>query len=421
MLDAKFIAENADLVRTAVRNKPGDPKMVDGLLDHHKIRKAAQQKLDEANHESKKISEQYRQGGNKEELGRKGAALKDEIRKLESTLRDLDRELTAKLLVIPNVPHESVPVGADAAGNKVEKSWGTRKTFTFKPKPHWEVAARLGILDEERSAKISGSGFILLKGAGARLERALINFFLDVHTTEHGYTEIWPPALVNRDAMTGTGQLPKFEDQMYRLGAEDEGLFLIPTAEVPVTNIHRKEILQAAHLPIRYTAYPPCFRRESGAAGKDTRGMVRVHQFDKVELVQFTHPDRSWEAHEALTRHAETILERLGLEYHRLLLCTGDMSFASAKTYDLEAWAPGVDRWLEVSSCSNFTDFQARRMECRFRDQDGKVKFVHTLNGSGLALPRVVVAILENGQREDGSVELPKALQPYMAGRTELR
>jgi seryl-tRNA synthetase len=312
-----------------------------------------------------------------------------------------------------------VPVGDDASANRVDKTWGERRKFPFKAKPHWELGLKLGILDEERAAKLSGSNWLLLKGAGARLERALIGFFLDVHTKEHGYTEIWPPYLVNRASMLGTGQLPKLEEDMYRL--KDDDLFLIPTAEVPVTNLHRDEMLAAKDLPIKYTAYTACFRREAGAYGKDTRGMVRIHQFDKVEMVRFVHPDQGWTHLEELTRNAETLLERLGLEYRRVALSTGDMSFASAKTFDLEVWSPGVERWLEVSSCSTFTDFQARRMNCRFRDADGKVKFVHTLNGSGLALPRVVIAILENYQREDGSVGLPEVLHAHMGGEKELR
>jgi seryl-tRNA synthetase len=310
--------------------------------------------------------------------------------------------------------HESVPVGEDAKANRTEKTWGERKALPFKAKPHWEIGKDLGILDEERAAKLSGSNFLLLMGAGAALERALISFMIDLHVRKHGYREVWPPVLVNRDSMIGTGQIPKLEDDMYR--CEKDDLFLIPTAEVPVTNLHRGEILTAAQLPILYTGYTACFRREAGAYSKDTRGMQRIHQFDKVEMVQFTHPEKSWDALESLTRNAEEVLEALGLPYRRVLLSTGDMSFASAKTYDLEAWAPGVDKWLEVSSCSNFTDFQARRLDCRFRDADGKVKHVHTLNGSGLALPRTVIAILENCQQADGTVVIPEVLRSYMGG-----
>ena len=419
MLDAKFIAENRDLVKRAAAHKHEKRADVDLIAELNDQRKKLQTELDGANHESKKISEEYRTSADKAALGKRGSDVKERIKGLEAQMREIEGKLREALLWVPNIPHESVPVGEDAAANRIEKTWGDPKKFPFKAKPHWETGAKLGILDEERAAKLSGSNWLLLKGAGARLERALISFFLDVHTREHGYTEIWPPYLVNRASMLGTGQLPKLEEDMYRL--KDDDLFLIPTAEVPVTNLHRDEMLAAKDLPIKYTAYTACFRREAGAYGKDTRGMVRIHQFDKVEMVRFAPPDQSWTHLEELTRNAETLLERLGLPYRRVVLSTGDLSFASAKTFDLEAWSPGVERWLEVSSCSNFTDFQARRMNCRFRDADGKVKFVHTLNGSGLALPRIVIAILENYQREDGSVEIPEALHPYMGGEKELR
>ncbi|HTF57108.1 MAG TPA: serine--tRNA ligase [Planctomycetota bacterium] len=419
MLDPKFIAENRDLVKRAIAAKHEKRADVEAIVQLNDLRRKTQTELDNANHESKKISEEYRTSSDKAALGKRGGEIKERIKALEAEMRSVEVKLREALLWVPNIPHESVPVGDDAAANKVEKTWGERKKFAFKPKPHWEIGTKLGILDEERAAKISGSNFLLLKGAGARLERALITYFLEVHTKEHGYTEIWPPYLVNAASMLGTAQLPKLEDDTYQL--ERDKLFLIPTAEVPVTNLHRDETLKAADLPIRYAAYTACFRREAGAYGRDTRGMVRIHQFDKVEMVRFAHPDKSWAEHEELTRNAETLLERLGLEYRRVLLSTGDMSFASAKTFDLEVWAPGVDRWLEVSSCSNFTDFQARRMNCRFRDADGKVKFVHTLNGSGLALPRTVIAILENYQREDGSVEIPEVLQPYLGGHSALK
>ena len=419
MLDAKFIAENADLVKRAAAAKHEKRADVDAIIRLNDLRRKTQAELDTCNHESKKISEEYRTATDKAALGKRGGEIKERAKALEAEMRGVEGKLREALLWVPNVPHESVPVGEDAAANKVEKTWGERRKYAFKPKPHWEIGTKLGILDEERAAKLSGSNFLLLKGAGARLERALITYFLEVHTKEHGYTEIWPPYLVNAASMVGTGQLPKLEDDMYQL--ERDKLFLIPTAEVPVTNLHRDETLKAGDLPIRYAAYTACFRREAGAYGRDTRGMVRIHQFDKVEMVRFAHPDKSWAEHEELTRNAETLLERLGLEYRRVLLSTGDMSFASAKTFDLEVWAPGVDRWLEVSSCSNFTDFQARRLNCRFRDADGKVKFVHTLNGSGLALPRTVIAILENYQREDGSVEIPAVLQPYLGGHSALK
>ena len=333
MLDAKFIAEHADLVKRGCSLKHEGRADVDEIVRLNDRRKKIQTELDGANHESKKISEEYRKGGDREALGKKGAALKERVRALEGDIREVETALNEALAWVPNVPHESVPEGEDAKANKVEKTWGERKKFPFKPKPHWEIGAKLGILDEERAAKIAGSNFLLLKGDGARLERALISFFLDVHTKEHGYTEIWPPFLVNRASMFGTAQLPKLEEDMYRL--KDDELFLIPTAEVPVTNLHRDETLKASDLPVKYTAYSACFRREAGAYGKDTRGMVRIHQFDKVEMVRFVHPEQSWTHHEELTRNAETLLERLGLEYRRVLLSTGDMSFASAKTFDL--------------------------------------------------------------------------------------
>jgi seryl-tRNA synthetase len=421
MLDVKFICENPDRVRQAIRHKHEKRASVDAIVALYDRRKALQRDLDGANHDSRVNSEEFRKpGADKDALAKKGAEIKERVRRLEEELRDVDGRLDAELHWVPNVPHESVPVAEDAKGNRVEKTWGTRKTFDFKPKPHWDLGAALGILDEERAAKLAGSNFLLLKGAGARLERALINWFIDVHVAEQGYTEIWPPFLANRDSMFGTGQVPKLEEDMYRLDERDR-FFLIPTAEVPVTNLHRGETLKHADLPLRYTSYTACFRREAGAYGRDTRGMVRIHQFDKVEMVKFAHPDASWDELESLTRDAETLLERLGLEYRRVLLSTGDMSFASAKTYDLEAWAPGLERWLEVSSCSNFTDFQARRMNCRFRDKDGKVKHVHTLNGSGLALPRVVIAILETYQNAHGEVDVPQPLHPYMGGMTVLK
>lgn len=297
----------------------------------------------------------------------------------------------------------------------VAREWGEPRKFDFTPLPHWELAARLGLIDFERGSRMSGSGFILYTGLGARLERALINWMLDLHITKHGYREVFPPLLVCRSAMVGTGQLPKFEFDMYRL--PDDDLFLIPTSEVTVTNIHREDILDAKDLPIYLTAYSACFRREAGAAGKDTRGLLRVHQFDKVEMVKYTHPETSFDELEKLTKNAEEVLQGLGLPYRVRLLCTGDMGFSSAKTYDLEAWAPGVEQWLEVSSCSNCTDFQARRMNARFRKEQGaKPEYVHTLNGSGVALPRTVIAILENYQQADGSVTIPEVLRPYMGG-----
>ena len=343
----------------------------------------------------------------------------DEIATLDSKNALLEATRNAILLTIPNLPHSTVPTGKDSADNPEVRRWGPKPEYAFKPKPHWEIGEALDILDFPRATKISGSGFILYKGAGARLERGLINFLLDLHTREHGFTEISPPFLINRDAMIGTGQLPKFEEDMYRL--RDDELYLAPTAEVPVSNIHRNEILRHDQLPIYYCAYTPCFRREAGAAGKETRGMIRVHQFDKVEMVKFSHPDSSYDELEKMTANAERVLQLLGLHYRVVLLCTGDMGFASAKTYDIEVWAPGQNAYLEVSSCSNCEDFQSRRANIRFKDPDGKNRFVHLLNGSGTALARLYVALLETYQQADGSLLLPEILAPYLGGERAIR
>jgi seryl-tRNA synthetase len=348
-----------------------------------------------------------------EEAGERLARLKvlsDTIKKLDQDLRGVEDELTTVVLQNPNPTLDDVPDG-DATANQVVRSWGSPAKPAFPPKPHWELGERLGLLDLPRGAKITGSGFPLFTGRGARLVRALVSFMLDLHTREHGYTEVWPPLLVNRDSAQGTGQLPDLESNMY---VTEDGLYLIPTAEVPVTNIHRDEILAAAQLPRAYVAYTPCFRREAGAHGKDTRGLIRIHQFDKVELVRLCEPGRSAEEHAKLLRHAEAVLQRLGLPYRVVLLASGDLGFASAKTYDLEVWAPGVNTWLEASSASCFTDFQARRANIRYRPTpDAKPDFVHTLNASGVAFPRTLIALLENNQLADGSVRLPESLVPY--------
>jgi seryl-tRNA synthetase len=420
MLDVKFIVENPELVRRNAAAKNERRAKIDEVVALNTKRKKLQQDVDQANTRINALSQEIaaaKKADPKADISAKQAesrTVKESIKATEDEMKAIERELDGLLQWIPNVAKDDVPVGEDAKANVAVRTWGERTTFDFKPKPHWEIGKDLGILDEERSARLSGSNFLLLKGAGALLERALINFMLDLHVRSHGYTEIWPPYLANRASMYGTGQIPKLEDDMYRL--RDDELWLIPTAEVPVTNLHRDEILSVGQLPMYYTAYTACFRREAGAYSKDTRGMQRIHQFDKVEMVKLVHPEKSWDELESLTKNAEEVLEKLGLPYRRLLLSTGDMSFASAKTYDLEAWAPGLDKWLEVSSCSNFTDFQARRLNTRFRDADGKVKHVHTLNGSGLALPRTVIAILENFQRADGSVAIPEALRPYMHG-----
>ncbi len=345
--------------------------------------------------------------------------LKEEIRRMEEEAERDDTELLEVEKRIPNAPQESVPRGKDETGNRVERSWGEPRNFDFAPAPHWDLGPALGILDFERGVKLAGARFTVLKGAGARLTRALLNFMLDIHTREHGYTEIWPPSLANAESLFGTGQLPKLEEDLFRTR---EGFYLIPTGEVPLTNLHRDEILRAEDLPLRYTAYTPCFRAEAGAAGRDTRGMVRQHQFDKVEIVMFTKPEDSGTALETLTGHAEEVLKRLALPYRVVSLATGDLGFAAAKTCDLEVWLPGQKTFKEISSCSNFESFQARRASIRFRRAEGeKPEFVHTLNGSGLPAGRTLVAILENYQRADGSVEIPQALRAYLYGEAEIR
>ncbi len=347
----------------------------------------------------------------------KGVSRKVQL--LDEMVRSLDSELGELLLKVPNLPQEGVPVGPDARAAVEVASWGQAPKFAFKPKNHLELGEALELFDFARAARIAGAHFPLFLGAGARLSRALINFMLDLHTLEHGYTEVSPPFLSNRPSMTGTGQLPKMEADMYLVEADD--LFLIPTAEVSVTNIHREEIIPESSLPLRYAAYSPCFRREAGSYGKETRGLIRLHQFDKVELVQFVRPQDSARVHLELRGHAEEVLRRLGLPYRVMELPTGDLSFASSRCYDLEAWAPGQGEWLEVSSCSNFEAFQARRAKIRFRDGEGKVDFLHTLNGSGVALPRLIVALLENYQCPGGEVEIPEALRPYLGGLSRLK
>ena len=341
------------------------------------------------------------------------------IKGMDEELKGVEEELEQVLMTIPNIPYADTPVGTSEADNKEVSRWGALPSFTFSPKPHWEIGEALGILDFERGAKITGARFTLYRGAGARLERALINFMLDLHTVRHKYLEILPPFMVNRESMTGTGQLPKFEDDLFRLEGVD--YFLIPTAEVPVTNIHRGEILRAADLPICYTAHTPCFRKEAGSYGKDTRGLIRQHQFNKVELVKFAHPTRSYDELERLLSDAEEVLRQLELPYRVMELCTADLGFSAARTYDIEVWLPGHQTFREISSCSNFEDFQARRADIRFREDDkSRPEFVHTLNGSGLAVGRTVVAILENCQQSDGSVLVPKALRPYMGGMEKI-
>jgi len=347
----------------------------------------------------------------------------ERIKKIEDELRGVEEPLIDLNLRIPNLPHVSVPEGKDAGSNREVRRWGSPPTLSISAKSHWDLGEALGILDFDRAAKIAGARFAVLTGAGARLERALINYMLDLHTTQHGYREVLPPLLVNRSSMTATGQLPKFEEDLFRL--RDEDYFLIPTAEVPVTNLHRDETLNEDVLPIRYAAYTPCFRREAGSYGKDTRGLIRLHQFNKVELVAFAKPEQSYEELERLTNHAEAILQGLGLHYRVMSLCTGDMGFSAAKTYDIEVWLPSQNQYREISSCTNFEGFQARRASIRYKGiagkKDTKTEFVHTLNGSGLAVGRTLVAILENFQQPDGSITIPEALRHYMGGLERIR
>ena len=418
MLDINFIRNNPDKVKQAIVLKHENAASIDQLLEVDAQRRSlihtCEQLKNKRNEKSREVSELKKKGQDASIIIEETKKIGDEIKSYEEKIVGLESQINNLMLRIPNIPAADVPIGKDENDNVVVKSWGVRKTFDFTPLPHWELGSLLNILDLERSSKISGSGFILLKGLGAKLERALFSFMLDLHTSEHGYTELFPPFLVNRASMTGTGQLPKLEEDMYRTAVDD--LFLIPTAEVPVTNIHRDEILSYKDLPLYYTAYTPCFRREAGSYGKDTRGIIRVHQFNKVELVKITKPETSYNELDSLLGNAEKILQLLGLEYRVSKLCTGDMSFAAAKCYDIEIWAPGLGKYLEVSSCSNFEDFQARRINIRFRDEDGKLRFVHTMNGSGLALPRTVIAFLETYQQKDGSVVIPNVLQSYMGG-----
>jgi len=378
--------------------------------DRRTLIQAVEERKAARNANSQEVARRKKAKESADELISRGRELGEEIARLEGELEAVEVDLRTILLELPNITLPEVPAGGEEC-NRIVKEWGTPRERDGV-RPHWEVGAQLGIIDLERAVKVSGSGFVCYRALGARLVRALINFFIDLHAREHGYEEVWPPVLVNRATMTGTGQLPKFEDDAYAVKGDD--LFLIPTAEVPVTNLYRDEIIDAIELPKGFVAYTPCFRREAGSAGKDTRGILRTHEFDKVELVRYAAPEDSANQLERLTRHAETALEVLGIPYRRKLLAAGDTGFSSAKTYDLEAWAPGVGAWLEVSSCSNFGDFQARRANIRFRSAKGdKPRFVHTLNGSGLALPRTIACILEHYQNDDGSVVVPEALRPF--------
>jgi seryl-tRNA synthetase len=424
MLDVRKIRENPESFRERLsRRNAGDDLLIARVLVLDEQRRKRLQESEalksERNRASKEIGALKARGGDVAEKSAQMKLVGEEIVRIDRELAEIETEQNDLLLRIPNAPHESVPVGKTSEDNRVERVIGSKPAFDFTPKPHWEIASSLGLLDLEAATKIAGSGFIVYRGAGARLQRALINYLLDLHTTEHGYTEVSPPFLVRGESMVGTGQLPKFAEDMYRV-EEDPALYLIPTAEVPVTNLHREEILAAGRLPIQYAAYTPCFRREAGSAGRDTRGIIRVHQFDKVELVHVVTPEESYRTLDVLVSHAERVLRDLGLHYRVLSLCTGDMGFGAAKCYDLEVWAPGVSAWLEVSSCSNFEDFQARRMNLRYKNAEGKNIFCHTLNGSGVALPRLFIALLETYQQADGHVAIPPALRPYLKGQAQL-
>jgi seryl-tRNA synthetase len=427
MLDLNFVRENLEAVRTALgtRNFPADS--LDTFVELDAERRRVIGEADNINQIRNAVSKEIgalMQSGNREEAETKKAevaGLKDQQTELETKRDEADAAMRELLSGLPNLPATDVPVGADESANKEIRRWGEAREFGFEPKDHVDLGEALGIIDFERATKIAGSRFAILNGAGARLSRALVNFMLDVHTTEHGYTETLPPFLVNRTALFGTNQLPKFEDDLFHI-KDDRGFALIPTAEVPVTNYHAEEILDATELPKYYTAYTPCFRSEAGSYGRDTRGLIRQHQFEKVELVKLAMPENSEEEHEKLTANAERILQLLGLPYRTMVLSTGDMGFGAKKTYDIEVWLPSQKTFREISSCSNCGDFQARRMNLRFRRAGGaKPEFVHTLNGSGLAVGRTWIAIIENYQQDDGSILIPEILQPYMNGLTEIK
>ncbi|TLS35006.1 serine--tRNA ligase [Pseudalkalibacillus caeni] len=424
MLDLKFLRKNFDEVKEKLSKRGEDISGLDRFEELDQRRReliaATEELKGQRNEVSKKIAEYKREKKDADDLIKEMRDVGDRIKVIDEELRVVESELEEILLQIPNIPHESVPVGNSEDDNVEARNWGEVPEFNFEAQAHWDIATNLGILDFERAAKVTGSRFVFYKGMGARLERALINFMMDLHQDEHGYEEMLPPYLVNRESMTGTGQLPKFEEDAFKIREED--YFLIPTAEVPVTNFHRDEILNADQLPIAYTAFSACFRSEAGSAGRDTRGLIRQHQFNKVELVRFVKPEESYDQLELLTGHAEKVLQLLKLPYRVMSMCTADLGFTAAKKYDIEVWIPSYNTYREISSCSNFEDFQARRAGIRFRrEQNGKPEFVHTLNGSGLALGRTVAAILENYQQEDGTVVVPEVLRPYMGGKEVIK
>ena len=421
MLDVKHLRANLEEVKAKLQHRGEDLNDLDKFEDLDKRRREliveTEQLKSRRNEVSQEIAIMKREKKDADALIKEMREVGDKIKGFDTELRTIEEELENIMLTIPNIPHESVPVGDSEDENVETRKWGEVRDFGFEPKPHWDIAADLGIIDFERAGKVTGSRFVFYKGLGARLERALASFMLDLHVEEHGYIEMLPPYMVNRTSMTGTGQLPKFEEDAFLIESED--YFLIPTAEVPVTNYHRDEILNGEELPINYAAYSACFRSEAGSAGRDTRGLIRQHQFNKVELVKFVKPEDSYEELEKLTGHAEKVLQLLGLPYRVLKMCTADLGFTAAKKYDLEVWIPSYETYREISSCSNFEAFQARRANIRFRREPGaKPEHVHTLNGSGLAIGRTIAAILENYQQEDGSVLIPEALQPYMGGKT---
>ena len=417
MLDLKFVRANPDIVIEALAKRGGKISL-DSFLSLEEERRSILAEVEEKkarrNSVSKEIGKMKQAGQDASSIMAEMRQLGDEISAMDNRLKEVETSLIDTLMAIPNIPHPSVPVGKDDSENQELRKWAEPTKFAFEPLNHWDIGVNLDILDFERAAKISGARFTVYKGLGARLERAVTNFFLDVHTSEHGYKEIFPPYMVNSNSMRGTGQLPKFAEDMFHIDGTD--YYLIPTAEVPVTNLLSGEILEEKDLPIKYTAYTACFRAEAGAAGRDTRGLIRQHQFNKVEMVKFADPNNSYEELEKLTHDAEDVLQKLGLPYRVVCLSTGDLGFSSAKTYDLEVWLPGFGGYREISSCSNFEDFQARRANIRFRREGGQPEFVHTLNGSGVAVGRTVAAILENYQQADGSVKVPEVLVPYMGG-----
>ena len=409
MLDLKFIRENIDLVREAVEKRQ-DTAPLDEILGLDSEHRQKILELEGFRHARKEVARERKMG---KEIIDEGRGLRTKIRALEEEVRSLDKQLEELLLQVPNIPQPTVPSGKDEGDNVVVRSWGEPRSFDFQPAPHWKLGESLDIIDFERGVKLSGTRFYVLKGSGARLQRALISFMLDLHTTEHGYQEVYPPFMVKRECMVGTSNLPKFADHLYH--DEEDDFWFIPTAEVPLTNLHRDEIIPPGTLPICYVAYTACFRREKMSAGKDTRGIKRGHQFDKVEMYKFTEPSTSNQELEKMVHNGEEVCHRLGLPYRVKQLCTADLGFASTKSYDIEIWAPGCGEWLEVSSCSNCGDFQARRASIRYRPSpEAKPQFVHTLNGSGLALPRVLIAVMENYQQADGSILIPEVLQPFM-------